>query len=149
MLPKSSVTYASLPSISVSASRQKNLFRSSFVHCPGPPCSGTLCITSTPPPHHTPNPLHPPNGKNSFSRLLFSVFQSSFSIHYHYSILHSSFFFSRNTKADPNHSCPPPPCRYVGMCCVRMAFWFGFRQSGITRLLSSSFRTITFAHHWQ
>jgi len=68
----------------------------------------SLCITCTSP---------PPIGKNSFLGC-FALFQSSFSIHYHYSIL--SFFvlllFSESQKRTLNHSCPP---YHVGLCFMR------------------------------
>lgn len=70
-----------------------------------------------------PNP-HPPNGKNSFLGC-FALFQSSFSIHYHYSILRSSFFvllFLGISKTDP-YPLLPSPCRTVFHSCVRACGW--------------------------
>lgn len=55
------------------------------------------------PPPLFPQPTHPPNGKNPLLGC-FTNFQSSFSLHYHYSILLRSSFFAllfRNTKNGP------------------------------------------------
>jgi hypothetical protein len=84
-----------------------------FRSLPGPAHSGNHTLLYCPP------PIHPPNGKNSFLGC-FALFQSSFSIHYHYSIL--SFFvlllFSESQKRTPITPAPPLPCRTMFHACV-------------------------------
>jgi len=131
MLPKSIPPMhfpSSLPSISVLAPKKKSpsvFFRSTT---PAQLVREPPCITSTPTPP-------PPNGKNSLLGLLCAL---PVFVQYTLSLLNSSFFvlhsaFSRNiSKTDPNNSLLPlpPPCRFVSRACVRIALWFGFRQSG-------------------
>jgi len=72
---------------------------------------------------------HPPNGKVLFLGC-FSLFQSSFSIHYHYSILRSSFFvllFSRNLKNGPLSLLPPMSVR------VACGWRFGLGSDSLDR----------------
>ena len=111
----------SLPSILVVS--KKNILRSSFVRHPVQLIRGNTFALPAPPLPPIPNP-NPPNGKNSFLGC-FALFQSSFSIHYHYSILRSSFFvlpFLGISKTDPYHSCPPP-VGLVFLSCVRACGW--------------------------
>jgi hypothetical protein len=107
--------------LSISVSTPKEKYPSVFFRSPSPPLqlllSGTLCVTS----HPTPQPQ-----PHRMERICFSValqiFQSSFSIHYHYSIssffvLHSAFFPNKRTLITP---APAPPCRFM-CCCVACA----------------------------
>jgi hypothetical protein len=123
----------SLPSILVS-SQKKDILRSSFVRHPVQLIRGIhFCFTSTSP-------------STRMERIhflgCFALFQSSFSIHYHYSILRSSFFlllFSESQKRTPypTPTLPPPPmsdCVFTHACvrAVGVMVWYGSRQSGST-----------------
>jgi hypothetical protein len=147
MLPKSSVAYAFIPN-SLPRSRsqllKKSILRSSFVHCPHPTRSGTVCIPSTPIPQ--------PNGKNCFSAALHSSsLRSVYIITTQFFVLLRSpfFFFSESQKRTLNHSCPPPS--HVGfVACVRAdGVMVRVQTVWIDRLLSFSSRTILFAYYWQ
>jgi hypothetical protein len=145
----------SLPSILVSSQKKISFGLLSFATRSNSFGESLLLYQHLRLPPPTPNP---PNGKNSFLGC-FAFFQSSFSIHYHYSILRSSFFillFLGISKKDPYHSLPSPPT-HVGLCfthaCVRavgVMVWYGFRQSGsIDCSLFSFTRTILFAYYWR
>ncbi len=129
MLPKSSSPMHSnqLRSIFVSTPEKKSLsvfFRSP----PGPTHSGNLFALPAPPP--APQSIH------RMERIRFSAALHSSSLRSVYIIttqfFRSSFFcFSRNLKNGPLITpAPPTMSDYVSCVRVRLAFWFGFRQSG-------------------
>jgi hypothetical protein len=112
MLPKSSLRYAfsnQLPLDPVSTALKNISFGLLSFIVPAQLVRGHLALLVPPPPH----PIHKlPTEWKELVLGCFSIFQSSFSLHYHYSILRSSFFcFLDISKTDPYHSCPPP-CRF-------------------------------------
>jgi hypothetical protein len=109
------------PSISVFAPKKLVSFGLLSFTAPAQLIRGHFALLA-PPPYPT-----TPTSTNVKNPLLgrFALFPSSFSLHYHYSILRSSLFcFLGILKTDPNHSScppPPPPCRFVSHVCV----WHG------------------------
>jgi hypothetical protein len=124
MLPQSSVTYAfsKQPPLDLSLVSKKRYPSVFFRSPPGPTLRGTTFAVPAPPRL----PPIPPSTewKEFISRLLCTL---PVLLHYHYSILRSSFFvllFSRNLKNGPFITpCPSLPCRTVFHSCVRACGW--------------------------
>lgn len=127
MLPKSIVTYAfpnSLPSILVSSQKKISFGLLSFATRSNS-FGETLLLYQ----HLRASPNSPPIHR--MERIHFSAALHSSSLrsvlHYHYSILRSSFFvllFLGISKTDPYPLLPSlPPCRTVFHSCVRACGW--------------------------
>jgi hypothetical protein len=81
--------------------------------------------------HPSPSPIHPPNGKNSISRLLCAL---SVFVQYTLSLLNTSFFVLRSAFFSESQKwtliTPAPP--HVGLCFMRACGWrFGLGSDSL------------------
>ena len=139
MLPKSILSPMhfpnSLPSILVSSQKKISFGLLSFA-TRSSSFGETLLLYQ-----HLRLPCPPPTPIHRMERIqflgCFALFQSSFSIHYHYSILRSSFFvllFLGISKTDPYPLLPSLPmsdCVSLMRACVWLALWFGMGSDSL------------------